>query len=313
MTQINGYKLTGELTTNNAGLCRWGFCTKDGREYFIKEFLSPVYPVEKGELSEKTIARKQGICEKFFLEKGAYYRVLNCCRTGNNVINHDFFRYGSKYYAVTDKVDSIGTSPALIAGLSPKNKMIFIRSLVYSMSRIHAAGIVHGDIRPENILIKKTAGSCLTGKIIDFDSGFLISNPPEEVQGDFIYMAPETYLRLDDEKITLDTKLDIFALGILLHQYWTGEMPQIGPDYRCVYEAALDGGVIKISTAIPAGLASVIGRMLSVNPALRPNAADIVKILKHDSDAAAASKSGAVNNGTEVKKTETFYVPGDLD
>ena len=43
--QIKGYELRGELKTTNSGFSKWGFAAKNGREYFIKEFIDPVYPV----------------------------------------------------------------------------------------------------------------------------------------------------------------------------------------------------------------------------------------------------------------------------
>lgn len=43
--QIKGYEIKGELKTNNSGFSKWGFATKNGRDYFIKEFIDPVYPI----------------------------------------------------------------------------------------------------------------------------------------------------------------------------------------------------------------------------------------------------------------------------
>ena len=45
---INDYELTSELTNANSGFSKWGFAVKNGREYFIKELISPVYPVGRG-------------------------------------------------------------------------------------------------------------------------------------------------------------------------------------------------------------------------------------------------------------------------
>ena len=50
---LHGYHILAEFSTENAGLSRWTFCEKGGRTFFIKEFLSPVYPVHQGELSAR--------------------------------------------------------------------------------------------------------------------------------------------------------------------------------------------------------------------------------------------------------------------
>ena len=46
MSQLGPYYLDGEMSNANAGYCMWGFGTRSGRQYFIKQFLSPKYPFE---------------------------------------------------------------------------------------------------------------------------------------------------------------------------------------------------------------------------------------------------------------------------
>ena len=62
---INGYKLEEELQTRNGGNCKWGFGKKNGKVYFIKELLNPVYPVDEVKLSDTVRARKKKICHDF--------------------------------------------------------------------------------------------------------------------------------------------------------------------------------------------------------------------------------------------------------
>lgn len=310
MGVIKGYCLSNELTTQNAGFCKWGFCTKDSHEYFIKEFLSPVYPNDSSELSQKMIERKQRLCENFFSEKKEFYDALSQCRTGNNVIVEDFFRFGSKYYMITDKISSVQTDPRVISGLDNNKKETLIRSILYSVASFHEAGIIHADIKPDNMLLKQTKDSFYTAKIIDFDSGFLINRNPESVQGDFLYLSPEVFQRMSDPSITITEKTDIFALGILFHQYWTGTMPGIASDYHYVFEAVLDGSSPTISTLIPDHIRSMIQQMLSLNPEERPSARSLLLQLSsldkpYQEDPPEAQPS--------QKKANGFYVPTDFD
>lgn len=310
MREIKGYRLLNELTTQNAGFCKWGFCTKGNHEFFIKEFLSPVYPSDSSELSQIVIERKQRICENFFNEKKEFYNALSQCRTGNNVIIEDFFRFGSKYYMITDKVSSIGIDPRIISRLSNDKKEALIRSILYSVASFHEAGVIHADIKPDNMLLKQTKDSFYTAKIIDFDSGFLISRIPEDVQGDFLYLSPEAFQRMSDSSVTITEKIDIFALGILFHQYWTGTMPVIASDYHYVFEAVLDGSSPIISDHIPEHIRSMIQQMLNLNPGERPSARDLLFLLTsldkpHQKDPPAVQPS--------QKNTNGFYVPTDFD
>lgn len=317
MSVIRGYKLLGELSAQNAGFCQWGFCERGGREYFIKEFLSPIYPADNSNLSERILERKRRLCEDFYANKKAFYDVLSCCRTGNNILVQDFFRSGTKYYIVTDKVDADGTDPAMISRLSREKKEAFIRSILYSISKLHRAKIVHADLKPDNILLKKTDGGYYTAKIVDFDAGFLIGKVPADIQGDFIYLAPEVYLKMNEEDVDLNEKIDIFALGILFHQYWTGELPRMGSDYKYAFEAVLDGSEVQLSDSIPLELRTFISRMLSKDPAARPGADEILarfraKDVRTDSVTPKAD-TASEKPVSRVKMSPGFYVPKDLD
>ena len=74
MEVINGYRLLGELVNTNSGFARWGFAKKDGIVVFIKEFLSPVYPLDATVLSKEQILRKRGICNEFEAKKRKFYK-----------------------------------------------------------------------------------------------------------------------------------------------------------------------------------------------------------------------------------------------
>ena len=309
MDEIQGYRLTRELSAQDAGFSRWGFGEKAGREYYIKEFLSPVYPVDSGELSEKLLVKKRKSCEDFYRKKKTFYDTLRSCRTGNIITIEDFFRHENRYYIITDKVAEKKLTNRQLASLPDKKKLILIRSLLYSFSALHGAGIVHADVKPENILLKSTADNGITGKIVDFDSGFLKNDPPspQELQGDFLYLAPEAFLFIDGETVTVDGKIDVFALGILFHLYWTGELPAIPKERHYVFEAVLNGEPVGISEKIPDPLRSLIVRMLKESPTDRPSAAEALQILSGK-----VPKPTPKSNPPEGGRSG-FYVPDDLD
>ena len=57
MEQLCGYTLTGDMTNKNAGFSMWCFGIKEGREYFIKQFLTPKYPYKDTVSSPQRIER----------------------------------------------------------------------------------------------------------------------------------------------------------------------------------------------------------------------------------------------------------------
>lgn len=280
MAEVNGYRIIGELKCNNSGYSKWGFARKNGIDVFIKEFLSPIYPLDATVLSREQILRKREICNKFEAEKKTFYAELNKCSTGNIVTVTDFFRCASKYYMVTEKVDAAAISPESISRFPIEQKVLIIKIILHCMRSLHGHGIVHGDIKPDNILFKKTQKGTYTAKIIDFDSSFLEAKPPEneeEFQGDMVYLAPESLLFIaEEEGGILTRKVDIFALGVLFHQYLSGEIPGFDREkYDYAFEAVLDGCELNINSTIPAGFRELLKRMLDRDPDKRPDVEEI--------------------------------------
>lgn len=276
---INGYIETKALSAADGGMCRWGFAEKDGREYFIKEFLAPKYPVDPIILGEEITQKMRQVADKFERDRRAYYDRLKTCRTGNNIIVLDFFRYKSKYYAVTDKVSGKQLSVGDVARLLEDQKYTLMKSLLYSIAKLHEAGIVHSDLKPENILIHETVGSYCTAKIIDFDSGYLETDPPENIIGSQNYFSPEAVLKTNGKTAVMTTRSDIFALGLLLHQYWCGEMPKFSEEYHYAAEAVLQDSQLLLDEKIPDALRDLIASMLQKYHGNRPTAQDVWKKL----------------------------------
>lgn len=276
--EINGYKLIDELKSDNSGYAKWGFATKKKKTYFIKEFLSPVYPVDDTELSADIISSKRAVCAEFEAQKNALYEKLEECNTGNIIIVEDFFRFGNKYYAVTEKVEHDSIDVEYISQkFNAFQKELLVKVLSYNLSCLHEHGIVHGDIKPDNVLIKKTLGG-YTAKLIDFDSSYLETNPPsfEELQGDMVYFSPEAFLLIAMEEGIITHKADVFSLGLLFHQYYTGHLPAFDTSkYAYAFEAVLDEQELVIDSGIPPVIAGEISKMLNKHPARRPNLSEV--------------------------------------
>lgn len=71
------------------------------------------------------------------------------------------------------------------------------QALLHCLKGLHHAGIVHADIKLDNVIFRKLPSGRITGKVIDFDNSFWEKQPPasdEEILGDPVYMAPETFI-----------------------------------------------------------------------------------------------------------------------
>ena len=294
--KIRGYTLIGELKNDNSGYAKWGFAKKDGQEVFIKQFLTPIYPLDASVISEKQFQQKIDICKTFERDKRDFYYKLNHTITGNVVIVTEFFREGSKYYIITEKIDVKMKEPSEIAIMSLEQKLIIAKVILHCIDKLHKNGIVHNDLKPDNILLKETQSGMLTPKIIDFDSGFLRGMPPqigEDLQGDPIYLAPESFLFLAEKVNVLTRKVDIFALGIILHQYFCGELPSFDRKrYNYLFEFVLDDNIPIISVTMPSYIRELLAKMLDKHPARRPTASEAFAVLTKKGEEVPETKVG---------------------
>ena len=285
---LNGYTLLGELKSENSGFSKWGFCTKNGKEYFIKEFLYPTYPMQSYDAATMTeVQRERKIreCKAFEERLSKMYRIINNVSDGNIVRIQSFFRHESKYYTVTEKIQNKRLSMKEIAALPYETKKLLCKLVAHSMMLLHDEGFVHADIKPDNVLIcaKPDCGKYVA-KIIDFDCGFFGIDPPEtgsEINGDPVYFSPEGLLHMLEEDVALSCKMDVFALGLLFHQYMCGEFPKFDTsEYEYISEAILDGGEIYLNPSIPEEFSSIIWLMLRKEPSERIQMKQVFEMIK---------------------------------
>ena len=293
---IGEYEQLTEMQTVGSGSARWCIAKRLGERFFVKEFLSPVYPSQDRPSALTKKQRKR--CEAFEGQKKRLYAALACVIGETLVPVLDFFRHEGRYYAISEEVPRPHVTGETVGHLSPKEMRRLLYSLALCLQRLHTQGVVHADLKPEHLMLLGLAGHYEL-RLIDLDSGFLEDEPPseqKEIEGDPVYLAPETFLCLMGEKATLSSKVDTFAFGMLIHRMWTGELPVFDTEkYTYVYEAALAGGDIRLLPMLPLAYRSYVQQMLLKNPADRPKDEDIVRMLS----VSQADQSG-LNKGSDL-------------
>jgi eukaryotic-like serine/threonine-protein kinase len=275
---VNGYLILEDFKVVGAGLSKWTYAERGGRQFFIKEFLSPTYPDDDAPGSPKTKAKKRARCATFEAQHRGMQKALAPLSAygGNLIVTLDFFRWGAKYYKVTEKVDAEDLGPAGIAGLGLRSQLVLMKSVAHSLKILHDLRIVHGDLKPSNILVKRTELG-YTSKLIDFDSSYIAGSPPpfEEIVGTINYYSPELLGYIQDvgvQPAELGVASDIFALGLIYTEFLTGAVPPF--DAATYHEPAVavrSGEVLRIPRdGIVPALADLVDGMLRVDPTQRP-------------------------------------------
>ena len=263
---INKYQLQKPFQNRNAGFSRWTTATIGSRRFFLKELMNPKYPDDES-LQESLRAARINECRHFEEEKTRLFTAINEASDGNLVRIVEFFRADSRYYISSDWIDHVEMSFKDIARLDLKEKLLMCRTAAHSLAGLHEKRVVHADIKDTNVLIHKTKGGRFVTKIVDFGCSFFEGSPPDnedELGGDQVYLSPEACLFVCGEEAELTCKMDVFALGLLIHQYLTGELPYFdGNIYNYAHEAVLDDVILKADTAdIPLPVREIIEHML---------------------------------------------------
>jgi serine/threonine protein kinase len=142
-----------------------------------------------------------------------------------------------------------------------------VRDILQGLVDIHAAGVIHGDLKLENILLDE-AGHC---KICDF--GVAVHGPHRTTQcGSSVYMAPEMVTK----STPYTAAIDIWACGLILLQLYSGvTIPPLEP--MTAAERLLQGEEIPWPTQQDT---SIGPGMLALDPAERPSAKQCLAMVK---------------------------------
>jgi serine/threonine-protein kinase len=136
-----------------------------------------------------------------------------------------------------------------------------------ALAHAHAAGIIHRDVKPENVMIRKDG----LLKLMDFGIAQVVDLQRMTVTGQLLgspaYMAPELI-----EGKALDFRTDVFAVGIMLYQLATGQLPFAGKNPHEVLRRIVEGKFLDprtLNRRFSDGLARVVNRALARVPADR--------------------------------------------
>ncbi|MCR4318369.1 MAG: protein kinase [Planctomycetes bacterium] len=134
-------------------------------------------------------------------------------------------RDGEIFFFVMEYVEGVSLRDVMEEKqLGPMEAFRIIRQICEALEFAHMKGVVHRDMKPENILVDK-AGRV---KITDFGLSRIITQAETEritktntIMGTFDYMAPEQR----EKSKAVDHRADIYSLGVIFYEMLTGELP----------------------------------------------------------------------------------------
>jgi CRP-like cAMP-binding protein len=149
--------------------------------------------------------------------------------------------------------------------LEPRVALMIARGVASGLAAVHAAGMIHRDVKPSNVLLRADGQPVLT----DFGLSAALAEsqerarltPPDTLVGTADYLAPEAVLGR-----TIDGRLDLYALGVVLYEMLAGYVPFAGRDSLQTLRAQVEEHEPALPASIPAGARMVVERALQKDP-----------------------------------------------
>lgn len=159
--------------------------------------------------------------------------------------------------------------------LSVTEALTVAKGIASALSHAHANNLVHCDIKPHNILMMPDGSA----KVADFGIARAVTESTMTYTGNVVgsvhYFSPE------QAKGTMITpKSDVYALGVVLYEMLTGTLPFTGETPVSVAMKHLQEEPVpvrQLDPSIPPVVEAIVARAMSKDPAMRPEASEIVK------------------------------------
>ena len=157
-----------------------------------------------------------------------------------------------------------------------------LERLLETLAHVHQQGIVHRDIKPENVLVKSNGEV----KLLDFNLSYNHRIQWKSLQraafyGTIAYIAPE---QIRNGPTTART--DLYAVGVMIFEALTGELPFKGESYQHQIRNILMGSRPDLLTRCPElspEIVALVMRLIARDPAHRPTSARaVIRVLQND-------------------------------
>jgi len=164
--------------------------------------------------------------------------------------------------------------------------------LARGAAALHRAGIIHRDIKPDNVILEGEGSLKLIDLGVVRVPG-LEDFPPEDIPGTPAYMAPEMFAGEAGNEAT-----DIYGVGVTLFRTFTGEFPYGNPDATSPPRRDRPAALSELRPDLPAWLQATLARAIAIDPAGR---------FRDMNEFAAEMETGPARLPPAVRRPKTLY------
>jgi serine/threonine protein kinase len=260
---IGEYHVTGKIGEGGMGSVYAGIHPVIGKKVAIK-------------VLNAALSHDREIVDRFAQEARAVNQIAH-----RNIV--DIFAFGQlptgRHYCVMEFLEGRNLRARLsrTPPLTHPEVFTLLGDVLDALAAAHAEGIVHRDLKPDNIYLVEDKSGAFRTKLLDFGVAKLLRRPSELGRtrtgaplGTPFYMSPEQC-----RNRAVDVRTDIYAMGVIMFEVFTGRLPFAGSDYIDTVNGHLSREPPRPSeiVAIAPRLESLILRCLEKDAELRPQSA----------------------------------------
>jgi len=249
MIKLPGYTLQEEIFKSTSSTLYRGFSVSDNKPVVVK-MLNSEYPSKK-ELTD------------FYRE----YEITNKLRGDNIICVYGIQKNNNSLCIVMEDIGGQSISRKTPgSSLTLSDKIGLSIKVTNALIQIHQQNVIHKDVNPSNVIWNESSGEV---KIIDFGISTELSleicqyTSTNILEGTIPYLSPEQTGRMNRP---VDYRTDLYSLGVMLYELFTGRLPFIAhDDMEMIYchLAKMATPPAELNPEIPPSLSAVVMKLLS--------------------------------------------------
>jgi eukaryotic-like serine/threonine-protein kinase len=138
-----------------------------------------------------------------------------------------------------------------------------------SLAEAHSIGIIHRDIKPDNVFLLNMAGSPDFVKLLDFSVAKLLEGDRMKTQAGVVFGTPQYMSPEQGRGLPLDARSDLYALGVLAYEMLVGTVPFNDENPMIVIQMQREAPLPPMPDTVPYAMQMVVRRALEKDPARR--------------------------------------------
>ncbi len=202
-------------------------------------------------------------------------RISAGLRHPNIIEVFDAGRDGDLYYLTMELLEGEPLGAYLTHELRTIEEIVrLFLGIMDGVAAVHDAGVVHRDLKPDNVFLVMGEEGLLVPKVLDFGVSKLYEPGRQQIttvgmmMGTPYYMAPE---QVTDSRGD-DARADVYSIGVMLYEALSGKVPYDGESLLEVFNRSLEGRPVplrELRPDVPPGLEALIARAMCAERSVR--------------------------------------------